>query len=111
MGTGNYKGKCDDLQGNIMNDTLGCSRATQVLMELHETVKLTEFHPRHSNQKSNLLAFALDVQTHKTTIKIKIAANRKTYEMFLIQQPNRLELMLHGEQNQVCQTGEVCWKY
>ena len=32
---------------------------------------------------------------------------RKTYNNSLIQQPNWLELVLHGEQNQ----GEVCWKY
>ena len=29
----------------------------------------------------------------------------------LIQEPNRIELMLHREQNQVPSTGEVCWKY
>ena len=27
------------------------------------------------------------------------------------QQPNWLELVLHGEQNQEHSTGEVCWKY
>ena len=36
---------------------------------------------------------------------------RKTYNYALIQQPNWLELVLHGEQNQGCSTGEVCWKY
>ena len=36
---------------------------------------------------------------------------RKTYKNSLIQQPNWLELALHGEQNQWCSTGEVCWKY
>ena len=45
-------------------------------------VNLTEFHPRHNNEGSNLLAFALDVQTHKTTIKLKIAANRKLTQCF-----------------------------
>ena len=29
----------------------------------------------------------------------------------LVQEPNRIELMLHREQNQVSSTGEVCWKY
>ena len=35
----------------------------------------------------------------------------KTYNNSLIQQPNWLELVLHGEQNQVHSTGEVCWKW
>ena len=69
---------------------------------------ITEFHPRHNNEPFNLLAFALDAHTHKTTIKLKIAANRKTYEM---QHSNWLELILHREQDQKCSTGEICWKY
>ena len=36
---------------------------------------------------------------------------RKTFNNSLIQQPNWLELVLHGEQNQVHSTVEVCWKY
>ena len=36
---------------------------------------------------------------------------RKTYNNSLIQQPNWLELVLHGEQNQGHSAGEVCWKY
>ena len=72
--------------------------------------KITELCPRHNNEQFNLLAFVLDVHMHKTTIKLQIAANGKTYGL-LIQQPNRLELMLHGELNQVHSTGEVCWKY
>ena len=36
---------------------------------------------------------------------------RKTYNNSLIQQPNWLELVLHGEQNQGHSTGKVCWKY
>ena len=36
---------------------------------------------------------------------------RKTYNNSLIQQTNRLGLVQHGEQNQGCSTGEVCWKY
>ena len=43
---------------------------------------LTEFCPRHNNKQSNLLAFALHVQTHKTTIKLKIAADRKLRKYF-----------------------------
>ena len=53
-----------------------------------------------SMNDSNLLTFTLDAHTHKTTIKLKIAANRKTYEILLIQQPNLLGLVLHGEQDQ-----------
>ena len=34
-----------------------------------------------------------------------------SYEISLNQQPNRLELVLNGKQNQVHSTGEVCWKY
>ena len=40
-------------------------------------VPLTEFHPRHNNEQINLLVFALDGHTCKTTIKLKIAADRK----------------------------------
>ena len=36
---------------------------------------------------------------------------RKTYDNSFIQQQNWLELVLHGEQNQGCSTGEVGWKY
>ena len=51
--------------------------------EHYEEVTLTEFHPRHNNKLSNLLAFALDVHMHKTTIKLQIAANGKTYGFLL----------------------------
>ena len=33
---------------------------------------------------------------------------RKTYNNSLIQQPNWLDLVLHGEQNQGHSTGQVC---
>ena len=36
---------------------------------------------------------------------------RKTYNTTMNQQPNWLELVLHGEQNQGHSTGKVCWKY
>ena len=36
---------------------------------------------------------------------------QKISEISLNRQPNRLELVLHGEQNQVYSTAEVCWKY
>ena len=36
---------------------------------------------------------------------------RKTHNYSLVQQPNRLELVLHGEYNQGHSTGEVCWKF
>ena len=36
---------------------------------------------------------------------------RKTHNITMNQQPNWLELVLHGEQNQGHSTGEVCWKY
>ena len=42
---------------------------------------------------------------------ISLLLTRKTYNNYLIQQPNWLELVLHGEQNQGHSTGEVCWKY
>ena len=45
-------------------------------------VNLTEFHARHNKEQSNVLAFALDVQTCKTTIKLKIAADRKPMKSF-----------------------------
>ena len=36
---------------------------------------------------------------------------RKTYNNSIIQQPNWLELVLQGEQNQGHSTGKICWKY
>ena len=57
-----------------------------------------------------LLVDALDQCIHESTIKLKIA-DEKTYNNLLIQQPNSLELVLHGEQNQGCSTGEVSWNY
>ena len=61
----------------IRDDAFRCSRATQVLMETPETVNLTEFHPRYNNEQANLLVFTLDGCNHETTIKLKIAINRK----------------------------------
>ena len=61
-----------------MNDAFGCSRATQVLKESPESFNLAD--PMLNNEQFNLVAFTLDAQTHKTTIKLKIAANRNTYE-------------------------------
>ena len=42
--------------------------------------QLTEFCSILNNEQIKFLALTLDAQTHKTTIKLKIAANRKTYE-------------------------------
>ena len=46
-------------------------------METPEAVNLTEFCSILHNEHSKFLALTLDAQTHKTTIKIKVAANRK----------------------------------
>ena len=46
-------------------------------METPEAVNLTEFCSILNNEQSNFLALTLDAQTHKTTIKLKVAANRK----------------------------------
>ena len=54
--------------------------------------------------KRKLLANALDRFTSESL-------TRKTYNNSLIQQPNWLELVLHGEQNQGHSTGEVCCRY
>ena len=59
---------------------------------------------------ARFLALPLDAQKLKTTIKLTIAVNRKNLLMWMNQQPNWLELVLHGEQDQQCSTGEVCWK-
>ena len=47
---------------------------------------------------------------HESTIKLQIA-DKKNYNNSMNQQPNWLELVLHGEQNQGHSTDEVCWKY
>ena len=49
-------------------------------METPETVNLTEFCSILNNEQSKLLTLTMDAQTHKTTIKLKIAATRKAYE-------------------------------
>ena len=59
-------------------------------------VSRTEFHPRYTNEKVNVLVHAVDGYMHEATIKLKIA-NKKTYNNSLIQQPNCLELVLYGE--------------
>ena len=61
-----------DQEWNIMNDAFGCSRVTQVHMEIPETVNLTEFHPRYTSKQRNLLVNALDGCTHESIIKLKI---------------------------------------
>ena len=53
---------------------------------------------------------ALDGCTCESTIKLKIT-DEKNFNNSLIEQPNCLELVLHGEQNQGHSTGEVCSKY
>ena len=61
---------------------------------MHEISLLVLWMDLHMSQQSNLKLLT-----------------RKTYNNSLIQQPNWLELILHGEHNQACSTGEVCWKY
>ena len=43
---------------------------------------LTEFQPRHNNEQSNLIAFALDVQTCKTAIKLKMLLTENLLNLF-----------------------------
>ena len=74
-------------------------------------MEITEFCPMPNNEQFKLLALTLDAQTHKTTIKLTIAASRKNLLKWMIQQPNWLGLVLHGEQEQQCLTGKVYWKY
>ena len=60
-------------------------------------------------KESSLLMLWMDVYgSQQSNLK---SLTRKTYNDSLIQQPNWLELVLHGEQNQGCSIGEVCWKY
>ena len=58
---------------------------------------------------NSLLMLWMDVyMSQQSNLQLQ---TRKTYNNSLIQQPNWLELVLHGEQNQGCSKGEVCWKY
>ena len=41
----------------------------------------------------------------------KLLTKENTYNCLMIQQPNWLELLLHGELKEVHSTDEVCWKY
>ena len=50
-------------------------------METPETVSLTEFCPMLDNEQFKLHDLTLAAQTYKTTIKLKIAANRIIYEL------------------------------
>ena len=69
------------------------------------------FHPSRALTRSHNSFIPSTWMFFVTTIKLKIAANSKNYSYALIEQPKRLELDLHGEQDQGCSTGEVCWKY
>ena len=63
----------------------------------------------HVNDESSLLMLWMDLHmSQQSNLKL---LTRKTYNNSLIQQPNWIELVLHGEQNQQCSIGEVCWKY
>ena len=62
-----------------MDDAFGCSRVTQVIMETPETVDLTEFHPRYNNKQTDLIVL-LWMDTLKTTIKLRIADDKKLTE-------------------------------
>ena len=61
-----------------------------------------------NNEISSLMLW-MDLNTSQQS-NLK-SLTRKTYNNSLIQQPNWLELVLHGEQNQGCSTGEACWKH
>ena len=60
----------------------------------------------HVNDEISLLMLWMDLFTSQQS-NLK-SLTRKTYYKTLIQQPNWLELVLHGEQNQGHSTGEVC---
>ena len=66
-----------------MNHACGCSRETKVLMEIPETVSLTEFHPRYANKsKKNLLVNPLDGWMCESTIKLRIADQKNLLYLF-----------------------------
>ena len=58
------------------------------------------------NDEISLLMLWMDLHMSQQSY-LKLLTRNKS----LIQQPNWLELVLHGEYNQVHSTGEVCWKY
>ena len=61
------------------------------------------------NDEISLLMLWMDLHiSQQSNLKSR---TRKTYNNSLIQQPNWLELVLHGGQNQGHSTGKVCWKY
>ena len=61
------------------------------------------------NDEISLLMLSMDLRmSQQSNLKL---LKRKTYNNSMIQEPNWLELVLHGDQNQGCSTGEVCWKY
>ena len=61
------------------------------------------------NDEISLLMLWMDLCTsQQSSLKL---LTRKTYNNSMIEKPNWLELVLHGEQNQGCSTGELHWKY
>ena len=61
------------------------------------------------NDEISLLMLWMDLHmSQQSNMKL---LTRKTYNYSLNQQPNWLELVLHGEYNQGSSTCEVCWKY
>ena len=61
------------------------------------------------NNEISLLMLWMDLCTSQQSNMKSLT--RKTYNNSMIQEPNWLELVQHGEQNQGCSTGEVCWKF
>ena len=61
------------------------------------------------NDEISLLMLWIDLCTsQQSSLKL---LTRKTYNNSMIEKPTWLELVLHGEQNQGCSTGELRWKY
>ena len=58
------------------------------------------------NDEISLLMLSMDLHmSQQSNLK---SLTRKTYNYSLIHQPNWLELVLHGEQNQGHSTAELC---
>ena len=77
MGMGNYTAKCDDLLGNIMNDTFKCSRATPVLMKSPDWLIYQNFvqDTTMNDQISLLLLWMYKLARQQSNLKLLAIEN------------------------------------
>ena len=65
----------------------------------------------HENEQFKVPCFASGCSNAQNNNQTYNCCQQRNLLEWMNQQPNWLELVLHGEQDQQHSTGEVCWKY